>query len=108
LDKALSLLKECIALDQGFDPGDLPQFEALHSNPEFQAMVEKVRHRHPPIHQAHVAFTISENDLFPEGLGVDPELHVFYMGSVKQKIIKIAEDGKVSDFVTPRGSGFPS
>jgi hypothetical protein len=43
LDKALSLLKECIALDQGFDPGDLPQFEALHSNPEFQAMVALIR-----------------------------------------------------------------
>src|SRR5215471_17334869 len=107
LDKALSLLKECIALDQGFDPGELPQFEVLRANSEFQAMVEEVRRRYPPIHQAHVAFTVSENDLFPEGLGVDPKLHVLYMGSVKQKIIKISEDGKASDFVTPGAYRFP-
>src|SRR6266481_3667709 len=31
LGKALSLLKECIALNKGFDPGELPQFEVLHS-----------------------------------------------------------------------------
>jgi hypothetical protein len=107
LDKALSLLKECIRLDQGFDPGDLPQFEALHSNPEFQAMIEQVRHRYPPIHQARVAFTISETDLFPEGLAVDPERHVFYMGSVKQKVIRITEDGKVSAYVKPGAYRFP-
>ena len=107
LDKALSLLKECIALDQGFDPSELPQFEALRANSEFQAMVEEVRRRYPQIHQAHVAFTVSENDLFPEGLGVDPELHILYMGSVKQKIIKISEDGKASDFVTPGAYRFP-
>jgi hypothetical protein len=106
-DKALSMLKECIRLDQGFDPGDLPQFESLHSNPEFQAMIEQVHHRYPPIHQARVRYTISENDLFPEGLAVDPERHVFYMGSVKQKIIRITEDGKVSDYVKPSTYRFP-
>ena len=107
LDKARSLLKQCIRLDQGFDPGDLPQFEALHSNAEFQAMIEQVRHRYPPIHQAHVAFTIFETDLFPEGLGVDPEQHLFYLGSVKQRIVKITENGKVSDFVRPGTYRFP-
>ncbi len=107
LDKARSLLKQCIRLDQGFDPGDLPQFEVLHSNPEFQAMIEQVRHRYPPIHQAHVAFTIFETDLFQERLGVDPEQHLFYLGSVKQKIIKITENGKVSDFVRPGTYRFP-
>ncbi len=107
LDKALSLLKECVAEDQGFDPGEMPQFEALHSNPDFQALVEKVRRAYPPIHQARIAFDVSENDLFPEGLAVDPERHVFYMGSVKQKIIRITEDGKVSDFVRPGRYRFP-
>jgi hypothetical protein len=107
LDKALSLLKECVSGDQGFDPSEMPQFEALRSNPEFQTLVEKIRRSYPPIHQARVAFTVSENDLFPEGLAVDPQRHVFYMGSVKQKIIRITEDGKVSDFVRPGGYRFP-
>jgi hypothetical protein len=107
LDKALSLLKECVAGDQGFDPSEMPQFESLRSNPDFQALVAKVRRDYPPIHQARVAFTIFQNDLFPEGLAADPEKHVFYMGSVKQKIIRIREDGEVSDFVKPDGYRFP-
>lgn len=107
LDKALSLLKECVAGDQGFDPSEMPQFEALRSNPDFQTLVEKLRRSYPPIHHARVAFTVSENDLFPEGLGVDPERHVFYLGSVKQKIIRITEDGKISDFVRPGRYRFP-
>ena len=107
LDKALSLLKECIRLDQGFDPGDLRQFEALRSNSAFRAIVEEVRRRYPSVHRARVAFTVSENDLFPEGLSADANQRVFYMGSVKQKIIKIGEDGKVSDFVTPGDYRFP-
>jgi SMP-30/Gluconolactonase/LRE-like region len=107
LDRALSLVKECVAGDQGFDPSEMPQFEALRSNHEFQALVEKVRRAYPPIHRARVAFDVSENDLFPEGLAADPERHVFYMGSVKQRIIRITEDGKVSDFVRPGRYRFP-
>jgi SMP-30/Gluconolactonase/LRE-like region len=107
LDKALSTLKECVRLDLGFDPGDLPQFERLRSNPEFQAMVEQVRRRYPPVHRSHVAFTISETDLFPEGLAADADWHVFYMGSVKQKIIRITDDGKVSDFANSNTYQFP-
>jgi hypothetical protein len=107
LDKALSLLKECINLDQGFDPSELPQFQPLRSNPDFQAIVEEVRHRYPPVHKACVAFSVSETNLFPEGLGVDRDHGVFYLGSVKQKIVRITEDGKASDFVTPGTYRFP-
>jgi hypothetical protein len=107
LDKALSLLKECVGLDQGFDPSELPQFQVLRSNPDFQGIVEEVRRRYASVQKAGVAFTISETDLFPEGLGVDPERHVFYMGSVKEKIVKITEDGQVSDFVSPGTYRFP-
>jgi hypothetical protein len=107
LDKALSLLKECVSLDQGFDPSELPQFQALRLNPAFQDLVKQVRDRYPPVHKARVAFAISETDLFPEGLGIDPDRRVFYLGSVKQKIVKITEDGKVSDFVKPGSYRFP-
>src|SRR4030095_2186926 len=101
LDKGLALLKECIALDQGFDPSEAPQFEALRSDPEFQALVERVHQRYAPVDRARVAFTISETDLFPEGLALDVDRNVFYMGSAKQKIVRITEAGKVSEFVEP-------
>jgi len=102
LQKALALLKECIALDEGFDPADSPALQALKSFPEFRELVEQVQRRYPPVHLAHVAFTVPEKDLFPEGLAVDWPKHVFYMGSMhRKKIIRITEAGEISDFVKP-------
>ena len=101
-DKALALLKECIALDEGFDPTNVPQFAALGANPEFRALATQVAGQYLPVHQARVAYTIPQKDLFPEGLAVDPGRHVFYMGSMlHKKIVRITEKGEVSDFVSP-------
>jgi sugar lactone lactonase YvrE len=102
LQKALALLKECVALDAGFDPepAQSPSLRPLASNPEFRAMLEQVRRRYPPVHKASVAFTVPATDLFPEGLGVDTQKEVFYMGSMHhRKIVKFALGGSVSDFV---------
>jgi hypothetical protein len=102
LQKGLSLLKECNSLDEGFDPSGLPAFKPLLSYPDYRHLVDEVHRRHPPVHRARVAFTVPEKDLFPEGLAVDPERHVFYMGSMhRRKILKITESGEVSDFVKP-------
>ncbi len=101
-EKSLSLLKECIALDEGFDPSEAPQLQALHSNPEFQALVAQVRRRYSPVHRARVAFTVPDPDLFPEGLAVDQHKNVFYIGSMHhKKIVMVTESGEVSDFVKP-------
>lgn len=102
LQKALALLKECMALDAGFDPepGESPSLRPLVSNQEFQQMLEEARHRYPPVHKARVAFTVPANDLFPEGLAVDTENQLFYMGSMHhRKIVRFALNGTVSDFV---------
>ena len=102
LQKALALLKECIALDEGFDPADTPALQPLKSFPEFRELVEQVHRRYPPVHLARVAFTVPEKDLFPEGLAVDWPKGVFYMGSMhRKKIIKTTVLGEVSDFVKP-------
>jgi len=102
LHKALALLKECIALDEGFDPADSPALQPLKSFPEFRELAEQVERRHLPVHLAQVAFTVPEKDLFPEGLAVDWQKHVFYMGSMhRKKIIRITEAGEISDFVKP-------
>jgi hypothetical protein len=102
LSKALALLKECVALDEGFDPGEFPTLQPLHSNPEFRELVDQARRDYPEVHRARVAFTIPEKDLFPEGLAVDPDKHLFYMGSMHhRKIITITKAGEVADFVKP-------
>ena len=97
--QALILLKQC-PLEEGFDPSNVERFKPLESNPEFRKLVARVHRRYPPVHRARMAFTIPESDLFPEGLTADVENHHFYMGSMHlEKIVRISEAGKVSDFV---------
>lgn len=98
--KALDLLKQCVALDEGFDPARDTAFAQLKSASEFLILVEHVQRHSPPIHRARVAFTLAQNDLFPEGLAVDALKGVFYMGSeYHNKIVSISKTGKVADFV---------
>lgn len=102
LQKALALLKECVALDAGFEPepAQSPSLRLLASNTEFRAMLEQSRQRYPPVHKASIAFTVPAKDLFPEGLAVDTQKQLFYMGSMRhRKIVKFTLDGTVSDFV---------
>jgi sugar lactone lactonase YvrE len=100
LAKALNLLKQCVALDEGFDPGGDRVFAPLRSRSEFLNLVESVQRQNPPIRRAHVAFTVAQNDLFPEGLAVDASKRVFYMGSeYHNKIVRVSETGEVADFV---------
>ena len=100
LRKTLALLEECVGLDQGFDPGAAPRFRALKDNPRFRELVEKVRVNYRPVSHAQVSFTVAESDLFPEGISVDTEKRVFYMGSMhRKKIVKITASGEVTDFV---------
>jgi sugar lactone lactonase YvrE len=98
--KAMALLKQCVALDQGFDPAAHRRLEPLKDNPEFQKLAEQVHRANLPVHHARVAFTVADKDLFPEGLAADAEKNLFYMGSMhRKKIVSITTSGAVSDFV---------
>jgi streptogramin lyase len=98
--KALDLLKQCTARDEGFDPARDSAFRPLRSDPEFHNLVDRVRRQNPPVRGAHVAFTVAQRDLFPEGLAADASKRVLYMGSeYHNKIVRISEAGEVTDFV---------
>ena len=100
LAKALDLLRQCVALDEGFDPGGDRAFAPLRSRSEFLKLVARVRQQNPPVRHARVAFTVAQNDLFPEGLAVDASKRLFYMGSeYHDKIVTVSETGEVADFV---------
>jgi sugar lactone lactonase YvrE len=102
-EKALKLLEECVALDQGFNPGEDSDFDSLKGYLRFRELVAQVQRRYPPVHHAQVAFTVRQADLFPEGLAVDAVKRLFYMGSMHhKKIVKFALGSEVSDFV-PEG-----
>jgi hypothetical protein len=97
----MKLLKECVALREGFDPSGGPSFTGLKESKEFQDLVETVHRDFPVVSQSRVAFVTEEKDLVPEGLAYDEKQNVFYLSSLnRRKIVKIAAtDGKITDFV---------
>jgi hypothetical protein len=104
--EALALLKECIALQEGFDPSGEPAFLELKGSKEFGALTESVHRDFPVIVQAREAFRTTEKDLVPEGLAYDGQRNVFYLSSLnRRKIVQIGRDGSVSDFVTADSFG---
>src|SRR6267143_6215156 len=98
--EALALLKECMALREGFDPSGSPSFLGLKGTKEFDDLVAAVRRDFPVVAQARLAFVTEEKDLIPEGLAYDTKQNLFYLGSLnRKKIVKIDAEGRVSDFV---------
>ncbi|HEX7252064.1 MAG TPA: hypothetical protein VF376_04210 [Thermoanaerobaculia bacterium] len=106
---ALARLKQCVELDEGFDPSVSPRYQPLHGKPEFDGLVARAREKFPPVSRARLAFTVAEKDLIPEGLAFDGKNDLFYMGSIYRcKIVRITRDGKVSDlFPAGRDKLFP-
>jgi sugar lactone lactonase YvrE len=98
--EALALLKECMALREGFDPSGSPTFLGSKGMKEFDDLVAAVRRDFPAVAQARLAFVTDEKDLIPEGLAYDAKQNLFYLGSLnRKKIVKIDAQGRVSDFV---------
>ena len=98
--EALALLKECIKLQEGFDPSGGPEFGGLKGDKEFDALVERAHRDFPAVSQAHTALVTEEKDLIPEGLAYDERQKVFYLSSLyRRKIVKISPESRVSDFV---------
>ena len=98
--EALLLLKECVSLQEGFDPSGDPEFRGLKGDKEFDTLVERVHRNFPAVAHAHNAMVTEEKDLIPEALAYDERQNVFYMSSLnRRKIVTITPDSHVSDFV---------
>jgi sugar lactone lactonase YvrE len=98
--EALALLKECIALQEGFDPSGEPAFLGLKGSKEFTALADSVHRDFPVVAQAREALRTTEKDLIAEGLAYDEPRNVFYLSSLnRRKIVEFGRDGRVSDFV---------
>jgi len=52
--KALDLLKQCVALNEGFDPAGDTAFRSLKSDPEFRNLVQRARQQNPPVRRARL------------------------------------------------------
>jgi DNA-binding beta-propeller fold protein YncE len=101
--EALGLLKECMALDEGFDPSVGPEFASLRGERGFGEMAERVKARFPMVATARTALVTEEKDLVPEGLAWDPRREVVYLGSLnRRKIVQITLASQASDFLPPQ------
>ena len=98
--EAMRLLRECLALHEGFDPAGSPSFSKLEGSKPFDDLVREVHRVFPVVRRGKVAFLTPEKDLFPEGLAYDAGTDSLYLSSMyHRKIVKISRDGKVEDFV---------
>jgi hypothetical protein len=101
--EALDLLKQCMALDEGFDPGGGPEFAGLRGEHAFTEMVDRALQHFPLVSMARLALATEEKDLIPEGLAWDPKREVFYLSSLhRKKIVQITTASRASDFVPPQ------
>lgn len=97
---ALALLKDCLALQEGFDPSGDPRFLGLKETKEFTTLVDAVHRDFPVVAQAREAFRTTERDLVPEGLAYDSQRNVFFLSSLnRRKIVEIGRDDIATDFV---------
>ncbi len=98
--EALGLLKNCVALREGFDPTGSPEFLGLKGVKEFDDLVASVHRDFPEVSGARLAFRTEERDLIPEGLAYDPKRKVLYLSSLnRRKIVTIDVEGRTSDFL---------
>lgn len=55
---------------------------------------------------SHIAYVLAEKDLLPESIAYDSKNGDFYVGSTRKgKIVKIAKDGTMSDFILSKEAG---
>src|SRR5271154_6329831 len=89
--EALKLLKECLALHEGFDPAGSPSLKVLKGDKEFDDLVKDVHREFPVVAQARRAFVSEERNQIPEGLAYESQQNVLYLGSLLQhKIVRIS------------------
>jgi sugar lactone lactonase YvrE len=106
---ALTNLQEALAATPWLNPASESDFNSLRSCEPFRKLVQRVEKKHPSISTSKTAFTVSQKDLIPEGLAVNSSAGTFYLSSIHhRKIVKIASDGTVTDFVAEGQSGLLS
>ena len=105
--EALARLEAIVAHGIRFNPADAA-WDSLREDPRFKSLESEMRARTAPLVRSTTAFLL-EKDLIPENIAHDLKAGSFFVGSMyKAKIIRIAPDGNVSDFVPSRRDGLLS
>ena len=103
-EEALAQLETAVSFGVRFDADD-EAWKALRDDARFARLVSKMRSRTAPVVRSTVAYRLAKN-LIPENVAFDPKTRSFFVGSMYQaKIVRIAPDGMVTDFVPSRRDG---
>lgn len=98
---ALAQLETAVGFGGRFNAEDAA-WSTIRDDARFARLVSKMRARTTPIVRSTVAYRLAK-DLIPENVTWDPKTGAFFVGSMyKAKIIRIAPDGAVTDFVPSR------
>jgi sugar lactone lactonase YvrE len=97
---AMKVLEGLAAQEVSFDlPAD-DDLASLREREDFAEVQRRMDALRTPVGQAKAAFTLEQKDLIPEGVAHDPKSGAFFVSSVRhRKIVRVAPDGKASDFV---------
>jgi sugar lactone lactonase YvrE len=101
-DAALAELRTLVGRRLGIVPARGTGFDALWSDPEFQAVRERLAADEPRTADAPVAFRLNDARLLPEGIAFDPTGRRYFFGSLAQRKIVVSDGrGTVRDFSRP-------
>jgi len=106
-DEAVRTLDTLADRGVRFDLEAEGDFASLRNRADFRKAAERMRSLGDlQIGKSTVAFRIPEKGLVPEGLAFDSKTGSFFVGSIrKKKVVRVARDGRVSDFVASGRDG---
>src|SRR5262245_5854708 len=101
-DEAVAELDQLAAHDIVFDVDRDSDFDPIRRAPAFAALrIRLAAIRARRVERSRVAFRLAARDLLTEGIAHDDETGDFFLSSVHhRKIVRVASDGRASDFVT--------
>ena len=100
-DGAMSSLGKVLELGDGFLPRR-EDFASLWNDAAFKALRAKMEAKLPRLDYAPAVVELADAGLIPEGIAYDIPSRSLFMGSIAaKKVVRIREDGGISDFAGP-------
>lgn len=100
-DGAVEAMRTAGEKADGLLPGRR-DFAGVWDDPRFQIVRTAMEARLPRLDYAPIAFELQDRTLIPEGIAYDAPSRSFFIGSIMvRKIVRVQEDGGVSDFAGP-------
>jgi len=99
------------AVDRGlyFKPFPGDRLDFIRDTAEYKSFQAKAERRRIPVWNSLPAFTLAEDDLFPEGIAYDPVTGKFFIGSIaKRKIVAVDQAGLADIFAAEKQDGLGS